>query len=38
MNDHSFSAITTKTSPRDHLLLSLLAGGFMTALSALAVR
>ncbi|KAJ6952664.1 hypothetical protein NC653_041718 [Populus alba x Populus x berolinensis] len=35
---HSFSAITTKTSFSDHLRLSLLAGGLITAFSALAAR
>jgi hypothetical protein len=34
----SFSAITTKTSFSDHLRLSLLAGGLITAFSALAAR
>lgn len=35
---YSFSAITTKTSFRDHLFVSVLEGGLMTALSALAKR
>lgn len=35
---HSLSAITTKTSLTDHFLLSVFAGGLMTALSALARR